>query len=248
MSLMNFVKKHLTLTVVVGVLAVCSIVAATAFIVSGSKYAAYEKQYEKDAEEIKASLPLLPEEVFIDNDYVTYGDDAVTASKSSFKSSYIYHAREAVVAPLSQDKAQEYKKIDGDSSALGEYITSLDRRGGAITFTINTESYGMSDIDIVLRTNWVDDKGVYHALENITDYIKIQVNKLELKTEELELPANRDTFQHLILKNTHLVKGENTIALTTSAYNTFANKDDILYVMPDIRNLTVITDVEVVKA
>ena len=244
---MSFLKKHLSLIVCVSIAVVAVGVAAGAFISSRVKYAAYEKQFAKDEEEIRASFPQLPENVFFDNDYVDYNGGDVASSKSNYQHSFVYSARSAVVAPLSESKKQEYKKLDEDDNARSEYITSLDRMGGAITFTINTEGYGMSDIEIGLRNNWVDGSGVYHEIENLTDKIKIQVNKLELKTEDLALSTERDDFSSLILQNTWLIRGENTITFTTSAYNDLDNKDSCLYIMPDIRNLTVITDVNVIQ-
>ena len=245
---MSFLKKHLSLIVCVGIAIIALSVAGSAFLISHNHYVAYEKEFEKNAEEIKANFPSLPEEVFIDNGYVAYSNGEVASTKSKFKGSKIYSARDAVVLPLSNSKPQEYKKLDDDGNALSEYITSLDRMGGAITFTINTANYGMSDIEIGMRTNWVDKSGNYHEIENLTDKIKIQVNKLEVTTEEVGLPEDREGFQSLILQNTFLMRGENTITFTTSAYNDLDNKDDVLYIMPDIRNLTVLTDVTIVEA
>ena len=88
----------------------------------------------------------------------------------------------------------------------------------------------------------------YFALENITDYIKIHINKLELKTEKLELVDDSEGFSSLILQGTRLLKGINTITISTDAYNNLDNKDTYLYVMPEIRNMTVITSTEVIKS
>ena len=245
---MSFLSKHYGKIVIIGIAVVSLTIAGVTMIKSKLEYDAYLKEYEENAEKIKASFPALPEKVVIDNDYVTYdaAGENVTNSKSSYKKSMILYARDAAVAPLSTAKAQEYKTIEGDDSKLAEYITGLDRMGGAITFTINTENYGMSDIEVAMRTNWCDKAGVYQEIENLTDKIKIQVNKLELKTEDIGLPDTRDGFQSVIMKNTFLIKGENTITFTTSAYNDTDSKDNCLYIMPDIRNLTVITDVSLV--
>lgn len=246
---MSFLSKHYP-KIVVGVIAVACIAAAGIVVLkSKADYDAYLKEYEKNAEEIKASFPALPEKVEFDNEYVSYdaAGENVASTKSSFKGSLILYARDAKVAPLSESKKQEYKTMPNDDSKLAEYITGLDRMGGAITFTINTENYGMSDIEIAIRNNWVDGSGVYHAIENLSDKIKMQVNKLELKTEDLALGIERDGFQSLIFKNTFLMRGENTITFTTSAYNDLDNKNSVLYIMPDIRNLTVLTDVNIVQ-
>ena len=227
-----------------GVIAIAG--ASLAMGIHRHKYVKYEEEYNAGVERVNASYPKLPEQVFFDDGYVTYnadGDD-VASSKSSFKKSQIYFAHDAVVRPLSETTAQQYKKVD--DTPIGEYISGLDRRGGEITFTINTENYGMSDIEVGMKTNRVDDKGVYHPLENLSDYIKIQINGLDLKTEELELSDDNESFSQLVLKNTFLLKGTNTVTFTTSAYNDFGNKNDVLYVMPDISNVTVLTDVDVI--
>ena len=245
---MSFLSKHYPKIVIFGIAGACIVAAGIVMISSRIQYEAYLNQYEINVEKIKASFPSLPEKVFFDNDYVTYngeGDD-ISATDSSFKNAMILYARDAEVAPLSESKAQEYKTIKGDDSTLNEYITGLDRMGGAITFTINTENYGMSDIEICLRNNWVDGSGVYHEIENLTDKIKIQVTRLELKTEDLSLGVERDGFQSLIFKNTFLMKGENTITFATSAINDLDNMKTVQFIMPDIRNLTVLTDVDLI--
>ena len=124
------------------------------------------------------------------------------------------------------------------NDAFDEAISGLDRMGGAISFTVNVDEHSMSDIEICMMTNWHDGSGTYYGLENITDFIKIQINKLNVQTEDLELSDDRDEFTHLVLKDTNLVTGENVLTITTSAYNDKDNKNDFLYVMPNIRNVT----------
>jgi len=243
---MSFLSKNYPKIAIFGTIGICVVASAIVFISSLTEYDAYLKNYKKNAEEIKASFPSLPEKVFFDNDYVTYNaaGDAVENSKSSYKNTKILYARDASVAPVSEAKAQEYKTLEGDDSLLGEYITGLDRMGGVITFTINIEKYGMSDIEIGMRNNWVDSSKKYHEIENLSDVIDIQVNKLQLKTKDLALNTDRDGFQSLIFKNTFLMKGENTITFGTSAYNDLDNKRDVEFIMPDIRNVTVMTEAE----
>lgn len=214
---------------------------------SYNDYKAYEKQYDENAAEVKGSYAALPEDIVIDNDYITYnGDnDEVQSSKSAYKNAAILNARDAVVAPLNKSKAETYVKLDDTN--MGEAISGLNRAGGAISFSVTTEKHGMSDIEISMMSNWMDDKGEYHALENITDYIKIQINKLNVKTEDIELTADREGFTSIILKNTNLVTGDNTLTLTTSAYNTFGNKDTYLYVMPDVKNVTFLCETPIAK-
>ena len=193
----------------------------------------------------------------------------------------------------------DYLKLDDNGNALSECISGLNRKGGAITFNVEVTAYGMSDIEIAMRTSWftyyvecsecyeefyqseckyekdrewlcpecqkqLKEDGEtlnfvtkaeeipeveprYHGLENITDYIKIHVNKLELKTENVELNDDSEGFSSLILEGTRLLKGINTITISTDAYNGLDNKDTYLYVMPEIRNMTVITNTEVIK-
>ncbi len=243
-NVLEFVKKNLTRVVVIGVASACVLAAGIVLIADRVAYANYEANYEKEAEELRATFPALPKSVIMDDNYVTFSADGseVASTKSPYKKSFIYYARDAVIAPLNQNVAVEYERTD--DTLLGEYMTGLDRKGGAITFTFRTPRHGLADIDISLKSNWVDENGVYHELPNISDFIKIQNNGLEIKTENLKLEV-KDSWSHLILKDAFLLKGENTLTFTTSAYNDFGNKDNILYVMPDIRNVALMTDVDV---
>lgn len=242
--------RRFLLAFIGGALCIAAVaVAGFTFLKSYNDYKAYEKEYNEGVDAIKAKFPVLPKKVFIDDDYVSYSADgeSVDQSKSEFEKDYLFYAEDAFVKPLSEAKKQEYKKIAGDDTPLGTYMTGLDRMGGEITFSFETENHGMSDICLAIRTNYIDSQGVYHKLENITDYIKIQVNRLDLKTENLALSEDRDDFHELVFQDTFLIKGTNTITLTTSAYNGLDTKDDVLYVMPDIRNMTVLTDVNLTK-
>ena len=288
-----------------GVLASAAIaVSSIVFIKSKKDYDAYEKQYDADVEAVKASFPALPEKVFIDNGYISYSGDSVANTKSAYKKSYVYGARDAVVKPLSVDVGANYLKLDENENALSECISGLNRKGGAITFNIEVDEYGMSDIEISMRTNWFvyyancdrcgaenidcdyeksygwlcsdcqkvltaelssgwnpkslnfesdpskftgEFESAYIGLDNLTDYIKIHVNKLELKTQDVGLSDDPEGFTSVILQKTRLLKGINTITISTDAYNSYANKNGYLYVMPDIRNMTVITDTNVIK-
>ena len=284
-----------------GTLAAAAIaVSSVAFYKSKTEYDAYEKEYDAGVEAVKASFPALPEKVFFDNNYISYNGGEVASSKSSYKNSYVYSARDAVVKPLSVDQGADYLELDEDENALSECISGLNRKGGAITFNIEVTAYGMSDIEIQMRTSWFtyyvecsecyeefykseckyeesrewlcpacqqelkeagetlkyitkaedipEVEPTYIALENITDYIKIHINKLELKTENIELVDDPEGFSSLILQGTRLLKGINTITISTDAYNNLDNKDTYLYVMPEIRNMTVITNTEVIKS
>ena len=124
---MSFLSKHYP-KIVVGAIAVACIAAAGIVVLkSKADYDTYLKEYEKNAEEIKASFPALPEKVEFDNEYVSYdaAGENVASTKSSFKGSLILYARDAKVAPLSESKKQEYKTMPNDDSKLAEYITGL---------------------------------------------------------------------------------------------------------------------------
>lgn len=283
-----------------GVLATAAVaVSSIVFFKSKSEYDKYEKDYDAGVEAVKASFPALPEKVYFDNTFISYGGGNVSNTKSEYKNITIFGARDAVVKPLSETVGAEYLKLDEDENVLSECISGLNRKGGAITFNIEVSAYGMADIAISMRTSWfthyVDcaecgnevyksdckcektrgwlcsacqkalssagnslsyytDKEApeveptYLGLENITDFIKIHVNKLEVVTEDVELDEDEEYFSSLILKNTRLLKGINTITISTDAYNKLDNKDTYLYVMPDIRNLTVLTNTNVIKS
>ena len=59
------------------------------------------------------------------------------------------------------------------------------------------------------------------------------------------LDSDRE-FHHLVLKNTYLIQGTNTLTITTEAYNPYHDNEQsntILYIMPDIRNVAVMSEV-----
>ena len=251
MSFLKFLGRHYG-KIVIAAIAIASItIAGVTVLKSKQEYDAYLVEYEKNANEIKAGFPALPESVLIDNSYVTYSGDEVASTKSAYTKSLVYFARDARITMLSELKPYHFKTLNDVEAedakyTLDEYITDLDMMGGTMTFTITTEHYGNSDIEIVMRNNWHNTAGEYQTIDNITDKISIQVNKLDLKTTNVSLSNSREGFQSLILKDTFLLKGDNTITLGTSAYNDTDSKDNCLYIFPDIRNLTVLTDVDLV--
>lgn len=238
MAFMDFVKKHVSgiivITLSVAALAVAGIVIGSDY----AKYKEYEKKYDAEAAELANKFAKLPEKVFVDDDYIEYNEekDEIVGSKSNYENYVILNARDGVVAPLSTSTAQTYVKLD--DSNLGEAISGLNRKGGAISFTVIADKHGKADIEIAMMNNWFDSKNEFYELDNITDFIKIQINKLNVQTEDISLSTDRENFTSLILQNTNLVEGENELTITTSAYNDKDNKDNYLYVMPDIRNVT----------
>ncbi|MCQ2799561.1 MAG: hypothetical protein MJ228_02190 [Bacilli bacterium] len=238
---MSFIKKHPVASVSIAVLAVAAIVSGVSFGTYSAEYNTKVAKINADRERLKAKLPQLPEEVFIDNGYFTYDDTEKTVSntKSAFKGAYVYEAEAATIALNDATAPASYVDVAGTA---WKTIAGLEKKGGNVTFTITTTSYGLSDIDIVLASCWKNAKGEMQAISNISDYIKIEMNGLLVKTEECEIPDD-GSYQHLILKNTHLIEGNNTLTIKTAVYNTLGGTD--LYVMPNIRNVAVATDVSV---
>lgn len=244
---LNWICNHIVLTATIFNLTVAVIVAGVFTLSHRGNFNDELAQYEAIQEVNKMKYPALPKKVIISNGYVTYGDDTIVSSQSSYENKYLYFAKDATVAPLSESVAEEYKKIDETKeNKLNEYITSLDRFGGAITFKIEAAKAGYADVVVEMRTNWKNAEGEYLAYENITDNIKIQFNKLEIKTENMTLPADRNNFTSFVLQDVLLLEGINTLTITSSAYNPYkSDSNKILYIVPDIRNVAVMANVEI---
>lgn len=256
MSFVDFIKKHTiaSFSIAVGVVAT-----AVSLINLASFNAKYDKEvedYKKMQEEVNSKFAKAPESTFIDGSYISYNGDEVKSSKSNFKNSYVFGAKSAVINPLNKNKAGEIVKLDENENKLSECISGLDKMGGAINFNFTTDHYGYADIEISMRSSLLDAEKNLIGLTNITDYIKISMNRVEITTVNAELDDSTD-FTSLILKNCFLLEGDNVVTLATSAYNPINTESkgsgdqgktnsDILYVMPDIRNLTVLTDVKLV--
>lgn len=255
MKFLDFVKKHMIASFAIAVGVVAIAVAGINYAVSKAKYNDYLKDYEAMQEAVHSKVAKAPEKAYIDGDFVSYSGDSVSSTKSTYKNSYVFGAESAVINPLNKDKAGKLEKLDENNNKLSQYFTGLDEMGGAINFYFVTDHYGYADIEISMRTSLLDADGNKVALENVTDYIKVQMNKMEVKTEEAELDDS-DEFTSLVLEKCFLLEGENVVTLTTSAYNPInadssgssdagKTNSNILYVMPDIRNLTVFADVNV---
>lgn len=239
MAFLDTIKKHLVASVAILAGAVAVVVAGVSWISYTAQYNAESAKIQADREALNAKLPKLPESVLHDNEYVTYDDDAktVSSSKSSYKDAYVFEAEMATITLNDKAAPASYVKVEGTE---WNCITGLGKKGGTVSFAITTDHYGKSDIDIVLASAWKNDKGEMQAVSNVSDYIKIEINGLLVKTEDFELPEDGE-YQHLILKNTHLMEGENTLNIKTAVYNTLGGND--LYVMPNIRNVAVMTNV-----
>ena len=229
----DWMKKHIVASTAIALGAVALIVAATSFIVSGAQYAKYSDDYEAKKKELLSNTAQLPEEVFRDNEYVTYDDSAksVSSTKSSYAHPYLLTVQDA---EIDLDKGEPALVTLGDTS--WEVATGF-KSGGSMTYTINTASNGMSDIDVYLAIGEV--KNV--PIDNLIDFITIKINGLPVNTVDFDLPSN-GALQQLVLKNTNLIKGENTLEFATSVSDGSNN-----FIMPAIAAVTFITDVELAK-
>lgn len=241
MAFLDFIKKHTVgcFAILVGLGALGF--SAGSWIGYNAQYDAETEQIEADREALNAKKPRLPESVILDNGYFTYDDTAktVTGSKSSYKNTLVCEAEDATITLNDSASPASYAKVEDTE---WNCITGLAKKGGTVTFSIETKSYGKGDIDVVLASTWKDSKGTMHAVSNVSDYIKIEINGLLVLTEEAELPED-GSYQHIILKDTHLIEGVNTLKIKTAVYNNLGGSD--IYVMPNIRNIAVSANVDV---
>ena len=95
----DLIKKHPVASLAIALGAVAVIVSGSVFIGSAISYDQYGKEYEKTKAKLLANTPQIPEEVFKDNEYVTYDDanKSATATKSSFTKTYVLTANEAEI-------------------------------------------------------------------------------------------------------------------------------------------------------
>ena len=226
----NLIKKHLivSLAIVVGVAAV--VITGVSFLVSYNNYTKYSEEYERNKKELLANTPQLPEEVLKDNEYVVY-DDAngeISSTKSTYANKYLLSVEDA---EIDLDEGQPEYVAFGDTSWQ---VATGFKKGGSITYKINVASSGMSDIDIYLGLGEI--KNV--PIDNLIDFITIKVNGLSVTTVDFDLPSD-GSLQQLVLKNTNLVKGENTLEFATSVSDG-SNANN--FIMPAIAAVTFITD------
>ena len=228
-KLLDFAKKHViaSLAICLGVVAI--LVSGISFAVSAAKYSKYSDNYEEKKKTLLANTPQAPEEVLRDNEFVTYDDAAksVISTKSSYANKYLYTIRDAAI---DLDEGEPAYEAFGDTS--WEVATGF-KKGGSMTYTINTASNGMADVDVYLAIGEV--KNV--PIDNLIDFITIKINGLSVTTVDFNLPSD-GAKQQLVLKNTNLVKGKNTIEFATSVSDGSNN-----FIMPAIAAVTFITDV-----
>ena len=231
-KIINFVKQHLIISLAILLGAVVIVVSGVSFLSSYINYVNYSKSYDKMKSELLVNTPKPPEEVLRDNSYVVYDDatGSITSTKSTYPNKYLLSARDA---EIDLDNGQpEYTTMSGTAWEVATGFT----KGGSITYKINTASYGMSDIDVYL--GFGEYKNV--QIDNLIDYVSIKVNGFSVNTVGFDLPSN-GSLQQLVLKNTKLITGENTIVFQT----TVSSNDN--FVMPAIAAVTVITDVEMAQ-
>ena len=224
----NLVKKHLliSLAIVLGTVAV--IMTGVSFLTSYLNYVQYSENYEKTKKDLLANTPQLPEEVIKDNEYVVYDDAAgtVSSTKSEYGATYVLTAHDA---EIDLDEGQPDYATIGDTG--WEAATGF-KKGGSMTYTVTTTTNGMSDIDVYLGLGEV--KNV--PIDNLIDFIPIKINGLPVTTVGFTLPSD-GSLQQLVLKNTNLIKGENTLEFATSV------SDGTNFIMPAIAAVTFITNV-----
>ena len=207
-------------------------VSGITFLNSKNAYDRYEKSYDEMKAGLLANVAQPPEKVFKDNEYIVF-DDAIgniESTKSPYKNTYLFEASEAEI-DLDEGDEPEFVAY-GETS--WEVATGF-KKGGSISYTIETASSGMSDIDIYLGLGEV--KNV--PIDNLIDFITIKVNGFAVNTINFNLPSD-GSLQQLVLQNTNLIKGENTLEFATSVSDG-SNANN--FIMPAIAAVTFITDV-----
>ncbi len=205
-------------------------VSGLTFLKSKQAYDSYEKSYDEMKSKLLADVAQPPEEVFKDNEYVEYDDDSasMTSSKSPYNNTVLLEAHEA---EIDLDEGDPEFVTLGDTA--WEVATGF-KKGGSITYKVETASSGMSDIDVYLGLGEV--KNV--PIDNLIDFITIKINGFAVTTVDFNLPSD-GSLQQLVLKNTNLIKGENTLEFATSVSD---GKDN--FIMPAIAAVTFITDAD----
>ena len=227
---LDLIKKHPIASLAIAVGAVAIILSGSVFIGSVVSYDKYSKDYEDMKAKLLANTPQLPENVLKDNEFVEYDDEngSIVSTQSSYKNEYLLKVDDAEIE-LDEEGEPEIATFGNTS---WEVATGF-KNGGSITYTLETASYGMSDIDVYLALGEV--KNV--PIDNLIDFITIKINGLSVTTVDFDLPSD-GSLQQLVLKNTYLIQGENTLEFATSVSDGSNN-----FVMPAIAAVTFITDV-----
>ena len=211
-------------------------VSGITFLNSKNDYKNYEKSYDEMKARLLANVAQPPEEIFKDNEYVTYDDAtaSVDSTKSQYKNEYLLDVYQAQI---------DLDEGEPEFVTLGETaweVANGFKKGGSIKYTINTASSGMSDIDVYLGLGEI--KNV--PIDNLIDFITIKINGLPVTTVDFDLPSD-GSLQQLVLKNTNLIKGENSLEFATSVGDASSANN---FIMPAIAAVTFITDVALAQA
>lgn len=231
-KIINFVKQHIIISCAILLGVVVIVVSGVSFLSSYINYVNYSKSYDNMKSELLVNTPKPPEEVVRDNSYVVYDDanGGITSTKSTYPNKYLLSARDA---EIELDGGQPgYATVSGTAWEVATGFT----KGGSITYKINAASYGMSDIDVYL--GFGEYKNV--TIDNLIDYVSIKVNGFAVNTVGFDLPSD-GSLQQLVLKNTKLIAGENTLVFET----TVSSNDN--FVMPAIAAVAFITDVDLAQ-
>ena len=231
-KIISFVKQHIIISLAILLGAVVVIVSGVSFLSSYINYVNYSKSYDNMKSELLVNTPKPPEEVLRDNSYVVYDDanGGITSTKSTYPNKYLLSARDA---EIELDGGQSgYATVSGTAWEVATGFT----KGGSITYKLNAASYGMSDIDVYL--GFGEYKNV--TIDNLIDYVSIKVNGFAVNTVGFDLPSD-GSLQQLVLKNTKLIAGENTLVFET----TVSSNDN--FVMPAIAAVAFITDVDLAQ-
>ena len=233
-KLVNFVKTHLVSSIAILLGGVALIVSGVAFIATSISYSNYSKQYDEEKKVLLANTPQFPEEVVRDNGYVTYDDanGSVSSTKSDYANAYLLGIRDAEIE-LDQGEP-EYVTL---GSTAWEVATGF-KKGGSITYTLDKGGLNQGD-DVYLGLGEV--KNV--PIDNLIDFITIKINGLPVTTVDFDLPSD-GSLQQLVLKNTNLITGENTLEFATSVGD---GTNENNFIMPAIAAVTFITDVALAK-
>ena len=207
-------------------------VSGVTFLNSKNDYKSYERSYEEMKSRLLANIAQPPQEVFKDNEYVVYDDayGSVESTKSSYKNTYVLKAEDAEI---------DLDEGEPEFVTFGETVWNVAtgfKKGGSIKYKINTASCGMSDIDVYLGLGEI--KNV--PINNLIDFITIKINGFAVTTVDFDLPKD-GSLQQLVLKDTNLTKGENTLEFATSVGDGSSANN---FIMPAIAAVTFITEAE----
>lgn len=243
-------KMNSLLNKIVGfsLLGVAILGSGLAFGISRIEYAVYENQYNEELIELQKQNPTLPEDVFINNQFVTYDENKETIlyHESNYHNIYTIRSSQATFSSNHNNGNDAKYEVFDETSTYGQSLGGFDTAGGGtVVFNINVVNYCDADIDIVLASaNWSSEISGNTSTINLSQYINITFDDLFVDASHIDLPcSNKDNwfeFNHIILSNCHLRPGNNSIVLSSRS-------DAPKIVMPNINLVHVFTDGEFEK-